>query len=340
MLWGIALSYDHARRVEKEIGAFIIVEFLVGLLLPVCLFTSGILISVVLEYITSGKINARKGITKFIPAVKYVSGKKSDYWVISDTYYFPLKSYDDSTCWKSCDKSPSTWLFVTITGLSLLLTMSYFVDNSVAQIVTVDSCDSDPIAEDNDFNCFSLNDDASFDYVDCSEDPDADRLHCYKFLRLGTDVDVISNLSSAFAFYLLLVALFSTIFIVVKILLHIKPSRFWGVGLISLGALAFITGLVIVIVDDFVRVVSLNIIAVFQYLMVCLLVVVIGILLIVGRWWVVVPKGKPVARALVSYGDTTSHEIRKAEREYGKEHPSSPLGHPSTTTGTATHSNV
>ncbi len=334
VLWGIALAYDHARRVDKDVDSFLAVELVLGVVMPLCLFIGGVLMAVVLEFITDGKLNAHKGINHFIPGVAFVIGLKRNYWVIDDTFYFPIKHHTTKTCFKTCDKTPATWLITASVCLTLLLSFSYFIDRTVVEARTVEDCDD----VDTTYDCFAY-DDGNFDYLDCEidgVDDDVDDLHCFRFLRLGIDVNVIASISSAFAFYLVTVVVFSKIFSFVKILLHLKPSRFWGVGFILLGVILFIVGLALSIDGNILaRLLSLNVIGVVHFLIVCVFLIIIGVLLVLGQWWEKVGVAtKPRETHLVHYSDTTRGHIHKVEHEYYHEHPPGTSAQPTLSTTT------
>ena len=55
MLWGVAVAFDHTRRVDLSVTAFIATEVLVGVGVPALLFVSGALLTVVLDFITIGE---------------------------------------------------------------------------------------------------------------------------------------------------------------------------------------------------------------------------------------------------------------------------------------------
>lgn len=249
VFWAIALGYYHTNRVEKDISAFALVEFLAGILLPLFLFVGSTLLAIVVDYITIGRVDARKRITRFLPSVVFEEGVKSDYWVIEDRFYFKLVKkehhFDHGFCY-SCDKTMSTWLLTSIVALSLLLCFSYFVDITVVEEETLSSCPPD-IGE---YDCFNL---TSFNFVDCANPVQSSRIelvHCFRFLRFAVDTNLITSLAQSFAFYLATVALFGRVFSVVKTLLHIHRTRLWGVLFLVVGTVAFIITVVLLVIED------------------------------------------------------------------------------------------
>ena len=265
VLWAVAIGYFHTNRVDKDISAFAIVEFLVGIMLPVFLLVGAILLAIVLDYVTIGRIDSRKRIHRFLPSVKYEEGRDNDYWVIEDRFYFKLDKRDEHLqhgfCY-SCDKKLSTWLLTGIVALSLLLCFSYFVDITVVEEDTLSSCPTD-LGE---YDCFNR---TSFNFVDCADETQrkkVDLLHCFRFLRFAVDTSLISSLAQTFAFYLATVALFGHVFSSVKTLLHLHRTRMWGVGFVVVGALAFIVAVVFLFIEDRFEI-QVNVLSILQVIM-------------------------------------------------------------------------
>lgn len=315
VLWGIALGFEHARREDPTLAPFIIVEFLVGILLPIFAFIWATLGAVVLNFITIGHLDLHKNLPTFLTALKFKEGEKNNYWVIEDTFYFPLKKkmhHLGHGCFYSLDRNRSTWYLATIVFLSLLISFSYFVDISIVETTTSSTCQTD-------FDCFRSGD---FEYVDCNDTEavnDADQFHCFRFLRFGVDVKVITAIAESFAFYLVVITFFARIFTGVRVLIHIKPSRFWGILLIGLG---FIIGVLVVLllaIEDLV-VIQVNVISVAQWFMVCLFLIVVGIMLVEGKWWERVPVHRaPQPLPLVNYNETTARKLREIEGKLAEE---------------------
>lgn len=56
-----------------------------------------------------------------------------------------------------------------------------------------------------------------------------------------------------------------------------------------------------------------------QAMMVCLFLMLVGVLLLEGKWWqkvFIAKRAKPLPLPLVHYGDTTAHELHEVEHEY------------------------
>lgn len=316
-------------------SAFVGVEILAGLALPTFLFVGGTLLAVVLDFITFGHLDPHQGLTRFIPgAIKYEKGSKNDYWVIEDTFYFKLKKHDKLdglardqdknelakyTCFHSCDKNLATWHLATVVALSMLLAISYFVDITIDQAVTAGSCRDVPRT----FECFNV---STLAHVDCRTNVTGVALYCFRFLQFGVDQDIIAALSQAFAFYLLTVQAFVKTFSVVKVFLHVKPTRFWGALFLIVGVVLLIGMVILSIIwirgyvsPSVVAIIRLNVINLAQFVMICLLLINTGALLLEGGWWErnPAPRHKPL-QELIRCGDSaTQIKVHLEEEKHG-----------------------
>lgn len=339
VLWGIAIAYNNARVVDKDVGVYILVEVVVGLLSPILAIVSAILFSVFFEYVTQGSLDARVFITRLLPVVKLVRGDAKQYWVIESRFYFEINKLDTSSredceddeegsrvpCNKYCSRTPSTWILAIIVSLAFLLSISYFMNANITEQISLQSC---PHSSSMETDCFNS---TNFEYIDCS-DPEIENttftiLHCFRFLRFGRDTDVIGGVSRAFAFYLATLAFFTSAFHVANILINFIPSRLWGLVFMVLGLLTIGAGLTVLFTREAVLL-QLDVIQVFQVFMVAIFIMLIGLLLLIGNWWEMVGepgKGKgrkpnrveleqfSGIRAKKKDVKTTKHELDEAE---------------------------
>ena len=322
MLWGIALSFDHARRVAKDVSTFVAVEVLTAVVLPISIFVGTILFSIVLDFITVGHLDMRIIIPRFVRDVRIESGKKNDYWVIDDTIYYPLKKKNDrmkhKLCCYSIDGSPATWFLTVIVCTGFNLAISIFVDMTLDRQVTVNSCDSPLI--DRSFDCFNG---STLNFVDCVNNNQTQLLHCFKFIRFGVETDFVSAISAAYFIFLLTMAIFSHIYFVMRNLLRIKPTRYWGVGFSLLGVLLYIGSIIVTIfwivgyaAADVPELQQINIIHIAQFFMVSTFITTVGLFLLCGKWYEKVETkvhAAPVKIPLVSYTDTERKYIHEVE---------------------------
>ena len=311
MTWGIAISSNHVRHIKKSVSTFIIVDVLVAVALPVSLCTSIASIAIILEYITIGHLDLRTIIPRLVGIVKFKYGKKFDYWIIDDLLYYPLKKKEDRSdkgCWFAVDKSPATWFITIIVGTAFNLAISYFVDLTLNTQITVSSCD-DPLI-DRTYDCFNA---STLNFVDCVDNQETVLLHCFKFHRFGVDSNIIIAITTSYAFYLVTIATFKHIFSVVRHVLHIKPSRYWGAGFLGVGFIFYAASIFVLIfwirgyaADTFSELKRLSIIHIWQFFMVSTFISMVGGLLL-SKWYEKLhtkAHAKLVETPLVHYDDT------------------------------------
>ena len=337
VLWGIAIAYDNARRVDKDVWPYIIVEVIVGLVMPILLVIAAAIFSVFLEYITKGSIEARVIISRLLPVVKIVHGEKHKYWVILDRFYFQLTpDYKDiETCKPECCRNTKlakcyiwfrtklpTWIITIIVALAFLLATSYFMNSNITQQTTLKSCPHVSYEVD----CFNK---STYNYIDCQNEEVANMsftlIHCFRFLRFGRDSDVIGGIARAFAFYLATLAFFTSSFHVVNVLINFKPTRLWGIGYVILGLLLLGGGLTVMFTEA-AAIVRLDVIQIFQFFMVAIFIFLIGILLLFSKWWEYLPppSKEPPPGGLVKVGirgnkeaeNKVKAELREQQQQY------------------------
>ena len=307
MLWSVAIGYNFSRATEREVYPFVVVELLVCIIFPVFLFIAGILMAVVLDYVTYGALDGRHFIPRLLRNVKFEKGKESDFWIIVNSFYFTLKKPKGDgdaaakakqigcgVCY-SCFPNFATWIIAALAGLCLILAVSYFADRTIDTQITVTSCEDPGV--DRDFSCFNA---STLAYVDCVTDTNTVLLHCFKFYQFGVDVDIISSIASSFAFYLVAVSSITTVFGVMQILLHLHHSKIWGAFFVAFGfvALTAVIAVVIIWATGYIEAAlpelpRLNIVNLAQLIMVCCFIILVGILIVTSTWVEKIPsKGK------------------------------------------------
>lgn len=299
VLWAIAIGVNHSRRADITVVPFIVVELLVAIGFPFFLFTGGIFMANVLDFITYGAVDARKILPRFLRSVKFEEGteldqvssggdpnkKDYDFWVIEDTFYFYLDKRKGGDRF-SCYPNFATWVLVAILSLSINLAVSYFADITLDMQISVTSC-SDPRI-DRTFSCFNS---STLVFVDCVNDTNVELIHCFKFYRFGVDVDLIQSLATSYAFYLVATSIFAHLFGLMKISLYISNKRVWGVLVVVVGILLFILSVIVILIwlSGYIspalgELSRLNIINLSQFVMVSWFVILIGLLMIGGTW--------------------------------------------------------
>ena len=147
--------------------------------MPVSLIVAGSTASVFLIYTTKGHIDARDIIAKMLSIkLKTFKSVKSedtiDCWAIHDTVYFQREKVDKNEPISFCQaisRSWSTWILAVIVSVSFLLSMSYFIDQTVTMSQTLQDWPDRSVG---DVDCFLSN---SFLYVSPTEQEPTDRLH-------------------------------------------------------------------------------------------------------------------------------------------------------------------
>lgn len=309
VLWMIVVAYDFFNQATFQVWPFIVTELIVGLVCPIFLLIGSALLSIVIAFVTAEQVDLRIVIQRMLPSVVLVNGQTCDdnpttfkFWVIVDQFYIKLKEPFGKLgqLRHAIDRNLSTWLIVLIGGLAMILTVSYFVNQTLVQALTVPVqeylMESDICVN---YACFNETNFAYFD-VNCSDVSATNFeftsfLHCFRFLEFGKDADIITNLGVSVGFYLATVHFFQIIFIVITILMHIKPTKAWGILMMVAGVGVFAGAMAVLFSPRFTTV-QLDVIQVGQFFLVALYLVFIGILLCTGTIHEIVPA--PVKRTV------------------------------------------
>ena len=285
VVWGITLGYSFGFGDENVIWPYITVEAIVGLVCPLLVFIGTMLFAIVLDYVTLGRIDARKAVHTVLPSVQLLKADDNEYWVIKDTFYYLIRkrpsNYNTSSCTTVWDFSRATIYFVIIIGLSFGLSTSYFMNRTIVEQVNTRECRSDLH-----YDCFVFEDD-KWIYVNCNNNETLSRhsfIHCYTFLRFAIDNNPISILAESFAFYLATVAFFGRTFGIVKILLRLRPSRLWGIWFILIGLVVIGVGLFLIFFRGSFSL-HRDVIGCFQIVMFGVFLVIVGALLSEAGLW-------------------------------------------------------
>ena len=130
--------------------------------------------SVFLKYITGGRIDTREVIAKML-SIKLKKDKDgvACHWIIQSTFYLDCNP-SNKICnkFKVC-RSWATWILAIIVSLGFILSMSYFIDQTVTMSHTLQDWPDRSVG---DLDCFLPIKD-SFLYVSPIEQEPTDRLH-------------------------------------------------------------------------------------------------------------------------------------------------------------------
>ena len=278
VLWGIAIAYYNSQKEDKNVALYIIVHILVGVISPILMVTSAVVFSVFLEYITKGNLNPRVIIPKVLNIVELKLNEEEPHWTILERFYFKINNENNEGrgCLKYCSCTPSTRILTAIVSLAFVLGVSFFLGATIMDQTTLHSCPHSSMEVD----CFNT---MNYTYVDCSDPEIANMtfnlLHCFKFFRFGRDKYAIKVIANSFAFYLAMLAIFTTAFYAAKILDTFKPTIPWGgLGCLLFSVLVFGAGVV-----NFCF--TFEIIQTFQILVLAIYIFMIGVLVCMSEPW-------------------------------------------------------
>lgn len=298
---------------STQLWPFIVTELVAGLVCPMLFFIGCGLLATVIVFVTAEQVDLRIAIQHVLPSVMLVQGQTYDddpklwkFWVISSHFFIKLKEPRGQLgqLRHAVGTNLSTWLLVCIAGLAMILTVSYFINQSVVQALTV------PIQEFLEESDICLNyvcfNETNFDYIEvnCSDVSAADFtytnfLHCFRFLQFGISPDIITNIGVSVGFYLATVHFFQLVFFVTTILMYIKQTVMWGI-LMIIASLIIFGGAMVVLFSPHFTPLRLDVIRVCQFFLLALYCFFIGILLWTGSIHEIVPAPAKKAAAVGS----------------------------------------
>ncbi len=298
MFWAIAISNINSGTSTSP-WPFFISELLAAFFGPVFLICAGVFGGVVLKFITKGRMDASRLIPAILPCVTLEHSETESFWVIAGTFYYKIdkpclepgsKHYKFSHAW---DKSLATWCLTAIIATSVVIAVSYFANETMAEVKTVKSC-GQLGHEVHEYSCFSR---LQFEFINCSERNHEIDIHCFRFLHFVHTSDPIGSLVEAVVLYLVTVEIFDLVFKVVRILLRFKPSRNWGKAILVLGLLwLFVAATFLGFSHGFALHVEL--VRLLQLMLIGVAITFIGILLVKGKWWEKVPEGSEITELM------------------------------------------
>ena len=323
VMWMVLLAFDYQNQPKPVVWPFIVTECIAGLVCPIFLFIGGIFLGIVVEFVTAGQVDPKLSVKQVLPAVQLKEGElvktlqKKKFWVIADQFYMPIhKPYGETTDLRhAIDPTCSTWLLIVLSGLAVILATSYFINQNVVEALTVPIKE---IIEESDicsnYDCFA---EITFDFVNCTPGNNLNNhsfLHCFRFYRLGVDVDLISTIGITVGFFLATVHFFRLVFVVTNVLMHIRQSKLWGI-LISIGGVIIFIGALVVLFSPHFVAVHLDVIKVGQFFILSIYCFLIGILLCTGEVREIVPIPIKRRRTLVKPKNLREGADRQDERE-------------------------
>lgn len=310
-LWMLIIAYNNSSQTRTKLWPFLVTELIMGLACPLVACIGAALLSIVVTYVMAGQVDMRIIIHRMIPSVllEEKTLERSMYWIIAHHFHIKLKKPQGGPAkfMHAIDKNVSTWILAFISGLTVVLAVSSFVNRSFVQTLTVPTAEflakSDICLT---YSCFTP---FTFDHinVNCSKLNSSvlaniNIVHCFKFIPVSSEV--IANLSISVGFYLATVHFVQVIFVVATVI-HVEKSHLaWGIIFCVVGVLiiAFGGGLFCMTFLPYVANIHLDVILTFQIILVGIYLVLIGILLWTGQVYANIEKKTLPALAAVEAG--------------------------------------
>lgn len=323
LMWMILVAYNFYNVEEQSVWPYIVTELVIGLVCPVFVFVGATFFAIVIGFITAGQVDPKLAVKQVLPSVQLVQGElvktheTQKYWVVSEQFYMRIRKPfgEKGDLRHAIDPSTSTWLLVVISGLAVILAVSYFVNQNVAQALTVPIQE---VIEESDicinYNCFA---DVTFMHINCTNTTSLvghSFLHCFRFLRLGMDADLITTLGVTVGFFLATVHFFKLVFVITNILLHIRQTKLWGILISIVGVGIFVGSLVVLFSPHFVPL-HLDVIKVGQFIILSIYCFLIGILLCTGEVREIVKEPIKRKRTITKPEDLRAGADRQDERD-------------------------
>ena len=255
-----------------------------GLAAPLLFAVFVAISSIILNFVTREHLDARLLLPELFPPLKFTEWKGDQYWVVVDTFYYKLKKAKTEADveyyhWlHACDRSISTWYFVTLVLLAVLFSVSLLTEQLIVGSVHVSSCTMLPSGFKS--TCFQI---PSLQYVNCTENETELNIICLRFLRFGSDTRPVFTIISSLLLYFVCTQIFKYIMSGVKVLQHFYSSKYWGVLILVFGitCLLVLIGYTYIIFSEMWQS-DLN--TVFQAYVCCFYLIVTGLFLLHCKW--------------------------------------------------------
>ena len=251
-----------------------------------------VLFNSVLRFITYDRVDIRKIMPKFLPFISYTKGEKSNYWVAIDTFYFPVKDDYNQThealhkrkWYHLCDTNKSTVIIFFILAFNFLLAWTVFVNGTLVREFSPESCRELSNNELSKAVCVSTGD--TYSVVNCTA-PDSSSIEgpllCFQFLRFSEQPDFFDSLTGAVVLYFISSAFITLILEMIRFLYLFHRSWIWAIFVMVLGA-GVIGGDVMLIISALVwKTVKFELPKIFQYLIIGLDIILVGVLLLISK---------------------------------------------------------
>lgn len=217
--WSITIAYNFEFLLQEtplsDIGVatvvapVVLVQLMIGLIVPVLFMLSVVPINSVLRFITYDRVDIRKIMPKLIPFISYTIGEKSNYWVAIKTFYFPIKDDYNQThealhkrkWYHLCDTNKSTVIIFFLLAFNFLLAWTVFVNGTLVHDFNPQSCRELSNSERERAVCILT---GNISLVNCTS-PDSSSIEgpllCFQFLRFSEQTDIFMSITNAVVLY-------------------------------------------------------------------------------------------------------------------------------------------
>ena len=260
---------------------FILTDLVLGILCPLLLAFSIVVLAGVIQFVTCNKLTAKGIAPIFLSCLTYKRGEKYSYWVIIDTFYFRVKKARGShykSSGISLPRSPSTWCIFAIITLTFAMVVSFFVSQTVSGKTSYIKCQD--AVNHGELSCFIQ---PSYDPINCSEASSLQEtdIVCFQFLLTGVSSDPVQALVLALFLYMTCDKLLLVLFRLMKGLVSFKKTVWWAIIVLGAGV-ALIVLLIIQFAVSISLAGNLDLLDMFKYFVLSCDILLAGVLLLIG----------------------------------------------------------
>ena len=298
--WSITLAYNFDILIENTplrsigvatvIAPVVCIEAMLGLMVPILVMLSVVMINSVLRFVTYDRVDIRKIMPKLLPFVRFTEGKKYNYWVAIGTFFFQIKDDFSQTHEKLhkrkwyhlCDTTKSTIVIFFILAFNFLLAWTAFVNGTLVHEFSPQSCRELSNFERERAVCLSLQ---NTSVVNCTA-PESSSINtpllCFQFLRFSEQSDILTSLTSAVVLYFIAGQFITIMLEMTRFLYLFHGSKLWAI-LVALVGVGVIAGDVVLIMASLVwNTARFDMVRVFQYLIIGIDIILVGVLLLIS----------------------------------------------------------
>ena len=320
--WSITIAYNFEFLLQETplrdisvatvIAPVVLVEIMIGLVVPVLFSLSVVPINSVLRFVTYDRVDIRKIMPKLIPFISYTVGKKRNYWVAISTFYFPIRDDYDQTYevlhkrkwYHLCDTNKSTVIIFLILAFNFLLSWTVFVNGTLVHEFNPQSCRELSNSERERAVCILT---GNVSLVNCTASDSNSiegSLLCFQFLRFSEQTDIFMSLTGAVVLYFIATAFISLMLEIVRFLYLFHKSWIWAICVILFGV-GIIGGDVALILASLVwNIARFELDKIFKYLIIGIDIILVGVLLLISQ---------PLELAPVNWKPDTLQDLEEIE---------------------------